>query len=226
MKPITIKDVLHVLKLKANLLSVWHLVSKHLSVEFSDKGCFVMSLSQEEIAIIEEINTLYHIKFAKVHLKFVAFEQSNSNEDKLQLWHHRLGHLNVKSLETLSFMVTSMDLLQRHIIQLSLTCHGCIEGKQTLVPFPIEGTTHATKQLEIVHSNVCRPMKTMSMEATKYFVTFIDDFSRKIWIYPIKAKSECFDKFKEFKALVKKESKKEIKVFHLDNGGNFMSKQF
>ena len=60
-------------------------------------------------------------------------------------------------------------------------------------------------------------------QGAKYFVTFIDDFSKKIWLYPIKAKSECFDKFKESKALVEKESEKKIKVLRLDDGNEFMS---
>ena len=76
-----------------------------------------------------------------------------------------------------------------------------------------------------MHSDVCGPMKTTSMGAAKYFVTFIDDFSRMVWLYPIKAKSECFDKFKEFKALVEKQLEKKIKVFRSDNGGEFMKKE-
>ena len=69
-------------------------------------------------------------------------------------------------------------------------------------------------------------MNTTSIKAAKYFVTFIDDFSRKIWIYPIKVKSECFDKLKEFKALVENQCEMKIKVLPFDNGGEFMSNQF
>ena len=69
-------------------------------------------------------------------------------------------------------------------------------------------------------------MKTTSNGGVKYFVTFIDDFSRKIWIYPIRAKSKCFDKFNELKALVKKDCEKKIKVFRSENGSKFMSKKF
>ena len=65
-KTITINDVLHVPKLKANLLSVQYLVLKHLRVEFSDDGYFVLSPSREEVAIIHEVNGLYQIKFLKV----------------------------------------------------------------------------------------------------------------------------------------------------------------
>lgn len=226
-KTITIHDVLHVPKLKANLLSVRHLVMKHLRVEFSDQGCFVLSPSHEEVAIIHEVNGLYQIKFSKMHAAECAtLVQSSSNEDKLALWHRRLGHLNVKSVKALRGMVSGMDLAQSHVAPSSFTCEGCIEGKQQRSPFPVDGATRASKVLEIVHSDVCGPMKTTSMGGCKYFVTFIDDFSRKIWLYPIKAKSECFEKFKEFKALVEKQSEHKIKVFRSDNGGEFMSNQF
>jgi hypothetical protein len=56
--------------------------------------------------------------------------------------------------------------------------------------------------LDIVHSNVCGPMKTTSLSGYVYYVSFIDDYSRKTWIYFLKGKNEVFNKFKEFKALV------------------------
>jgi transposase InsO family protein len=73
---------------------------------------------------------------------------------------------------------------------------------------------------------VCGPMRTPSLGRVKYFVTFIDDFSRKVWIYIIKAKSDCFAKFKEWKALVEKQCEYKIKVLRLNNGGEYLSKHF
>lgn len=92
-------------------------------------------------------------------------------------------------------------------------CHGCIKEKQAYMPFPSDGVIFAPKPFGIVHSDVCGPMKTTSIGKAKYFVTFIDDFSKKIWLYVIRAKSECFDKFKEFKVLVEKQFKLKIKMF-------------
>ena len=64
------------------------------------------------------------------------------------------------------------------------------------------------------------------MRHSRYFVTFIDDFSRKVWLYTLKTKGECLEKFKEFKALAEKQSGHMIKVFRSDNGGEFISKGF
>ena len=59
-----------------------------------------------------------------------------------------------------------------------------------------------------------------------YCVLFIYDFSRNTWIYFLEKKSEVFDRFKEFKALVENQIEKKIKVLRTDNGGEFYSKEF
>ena len=69
-------------------------------------------------------------------------------------------------------------------------------------------------------------MPSSSLNGYVYYVSFIDDFSRKTWIYFLKNKDEVFSKFKEFKALIKKHIEKKIKTFQLDNGGEFTSNEF
>ena len=67
--------------------------------------------------------------------------------------------------------------------------------------------------LELIHSNVCGPISSTSLSGFEYYITFIDDYSRNTWIYFLKAKSEVFEKFKEFKALIENLSDKRIKTF-------------
>jgi hypothetical protein len=69
-------------------------------------------------------------------------------------------------------------------------------------------------------------MQTESIGGSFYFLTFIDDFSRKIWIYFLRHKSETFEKFKEFKAEAEKQSGKYIKVLRSDGGGEYNSDEF
>jgi transposase InsO family protein len=59
-----------------------------------------------------------------------------------------------------------------------------------------------------------------------YFLTFIDDFSKKIWIYFLRHKSETFAKFKEFKAEDEKQSGKYIKVLRSYGGGEYNFGEF
>ena len=80
--------------------------------------------------------------------------------------------------------------------------------------------------LEIIHSDVCSPMSSSSLSGYVYYVSFIDYFSRKAWIYFLKSKDEVFSKFKEFKSLIENQTEKRIKTFRSDNGGEFTSNEF
>jgi hypothetical protein len=76
------------------------------------------------------------------------------------------------------------------------SCESCILGKQHRISFPKENSYRAWTPLEIVHRDLCGPMQTPSLGGSIYFLTFIDDYSRKTWVYFLKHKSETFDKFK------------------------------
>ena len=69
-------------------------------------------------------------------------------------------------------------------------------------------------------------MPSTSLSGYVYYVTFIDDYSRKTWVYFLKSKDEVFGKFKEFKALVENLSKRKIKIVGSDNGGKYTSNEF
>ena len=65
-----------------------------------------------------------------------------------------------------------------------------------------------------------------SLGGSKYFITFIDEFTRMIWSYTIKLKSEALEIFKRFKISVEKESDKSIKILRTYGGGEYTSKEF
>ena len=64
------------------------------------------------------------------------------------------------------------------------------------------------------------------MGGNKYFVTFIDDFSRKLWTYLIKKKSEVIQVFTKFKSMVERQSGKTLKILRTDGGRKYVSKDF
>jgi transposase InsO family protein len=82
--------------------------------------------------------------------------------------------------------------------------------------------------LDLIHSDLCGPMSIDTLSGYSYFITFIDDYSRKTWIYFLKTKEsdEVLDRFKEFKALVENWTGRRIRVLHLDNGGEYISGGF
>jgi transposase InsO family protein len=77
-----------------------------------------------------------------------------------------------------------------------------------------------------MHSDVCGPMSSNSLSGYVYYVSFIDDYQCKTWIYLLKEKNEVLGKFKEFKALVENLIEWKIKKLRSDNGGEFTSEEF
>ena len=73
-------------------------------------------------------------------------------------------------------------------------CEPCVDGKHHPSSFPKSGGRQATKLLKIMHSDFCGRLEAKSFSGAEYFVTFIDDKSRYVWIYILKNKSEVFKK--------------------------------
>ena len=69
-------------------------------------------------------------------------------------------------------------------------------------------------------------MHVTSLGGCLYFLIFVDDFSRKTWIFFLKKKGEAFDMFRDFKALTENQTGKLIKAFIYDNGGELTSNYF
>lgn len=112
------------------------------------------------------------------------------------------------------------------IQQPTSSCESCILAKHHREKFVCRLSYRAKGPLEIVHTDLCGPMQTPSLTGNIYFLTFIDDYSRKTWVYLLKQKSETFAVFKRFKALVEKEIGKYIKVLRSDRGGEYMLNNF
>ena len=139
-------------------------------------------------------------------------------------WHQRLGHLNESSLQKLAKlkMADGFDYDPRRNIGF---CRSCVEGKIHRQPFPREGARRSTKPLGLVHSDVCGELSVRSLGGAKYFLTFVDDNSRYVWVYMLKHKSEVFGKILEWKVSVENFSGHKLKALPTDNSGEYMSNE-
>ena len=105
-------------------------------------------------------------------------------------------------------------------------CEACTKGKQHRCPYPKSADYRASEPFELVHIDVCGPMPVPSFGGSRYFVTFIDDYSRHTFVYFMKNKSEVLEKFKEFNSCAVNGTGKPIKILRSDNGGEYSSKEF
>ncbi|KAE8681718.1 hypothetical protein F3Y22_tig00111310pilonHSYRG00060 [Hibiscus syriacus] len=150
-------------------------------------------------------------------------DRTRKNETS-DLWHMRLGHV---SYSKLSVMVKKSMLkgLPQLDVRTDTVCAGCQYGKAHQLQYD-ESKFKAKEPLELVHSDVFRPVKQQSISGMRYMVTFIDDFSRYVWVFFMKEKSDTFSKFKEFRDTAEGEVGKKICCLRTDNGGEYRSNEF
>lgn len=208
-----IKDAVFVPDIKTSLLSVTKMTEKGHTVVFDADKCKVYNSDQEIVITATKRDDLY-ILDEKSECSLVTVE------NRSQLWHRRLGHLNR----------IGMDLLRKGMASglsfdnvSSEPCIACLEGKQTRLPFKGKGGKRVNEPLQLIHSDLCGPMPEKSWGGSRYFLTFIDDHSRKVFVFFLKAKNEVFNIFKQFQAMVENETDKKIKVLRTDNGGEYVS---
>nr|GFB80676.1 Gag-Pol polyprotein [Tanacetum cinerariifolium] len=128
-------------------------------------------------------------------------------------WHQKLGHMSEQEMNIL----VERKLLPG-LIKVSLPfCEHCVISKQHRLKFKTSNS-RSVYVLELVHYDVWQSL-VLSLRGAKYFVSFIDDNSRRCWVYPIKKKSDVFEVFKVYKARLKLDSRKKIKCLGTDNGG-------
>lgn len=110
---------------------------------------------------------------------FLSNLEVNSLEDIQSLtrtWDERFGHISYQSLDNLTRMSTGIPMLKIK----PCACEICQEARQSRPKFPQESLSRASNVLELIHSNVCSRLPVTSHGGSKYFVTFVDDFSRNI----------------------------------------------
>jgi hypothetical protein len=214
-----VDEVLYIPGLKKNLLSLETLEDKGYWVIFKDKKALLWDKGSH-LSIGEPIGTrsggFYIVSGQSVQT--LAQDATRSNE----LWHKILGHIHYKSLPDIQKMVCGMPSIY---LSKNEICKGCMLGKNVKKAFP-RIDNRAQGILYMVHSDVCGPMSSPSLSGCLYYVIFIDDYSRKCWIYFLKDNSDTFDKFKEYKAFIEKQTGKHIKILRTNNGGGIESLQF
>ena len=103
-------------------------------------------------------------------------------------------------------------------------CEICVESKIRKKPFP--STNRDSQLLELIHFDVCELNGILTRGGKRYFITFIDDFSRYTYVYLMRNKDESFDMFKKYKTEVKNQKDKRIKVLRNDRGGEYFPQEF
>lgn len=222
---ITLKDVLYVPDLEANLVSVKKIAchGQNFVVKFQGHIC-EMSKNDNVFATarLQLKSNLYAIDTQAEKVYNISSDTCTS--ECIHKWHRRLGHRDPEAIRTLldKGLATGMSIKQ---CKVKTTCDICIKGKMSKLPFPKISKSQTTDILEIVHSDVCGPMENPTPGGKRYILTLIDDFSRYTNIFLLEKKSEVTQKIVEFVRFVKNKFGKKPKAIRSDRGGEYMNRE-
>lgn len=230
---IPVEKVYHVPELGVNLLSVNKIVEKGNTILFDKSGCTIRNSEGNTVMHTKAENGVYKIQ------EVIDKSLVTTTVDDVMTWHRRLGHLNSNSMNQMRRGVVDGVNFSGDESEIR-NCATCCFGKMSRLPFPTS-ETKASKILELIHSDLDGPMETQSIGHAKYFLTFIDDFSRNVFVYFLKCKSEVLEKFKHFKSFVENQTGERIQSFvsgitkpenisvkklRSDRGGEYCSAEF
>lgn len=216
---ILLQNVLYSSDLQANFISINKCVENGYFAKFDKMKAEISRKDGQVVVVAHRKDNMFMASNEKPVQMLCSTKPSQSD-----LWHNRYGHLNNRSLQDLSKkqMVKGMTLNTHN----AGCCNTCMLSKIHVLAFPKESESRSNSLLELVHADVCGPFRIKSVGGSSYFVTFIDDMSRKIHVYFLKHKSEVLEKFKTYKLQVEKQTGRKIKTLRSDNGGEFVNRAF
>ena len=127
--------------------------------------------------------------------------------NQTNLWHKRLGYISEKGL----YYLNKSNVFGHDILSKLEFCENCVLGKQHRLSFKL--SSHRSKSvLDYVHSDLWGLAKVQTQGCSRYFMSIIDDYLRKFWIYLLKHKGDTFTKFKEWRQLVENQTSKQSRL--------------
>ena len=213
-RDIHLKNVLYVPQAKKNLASVHRLAADNSAfLEFHPDVFFIKDQATKNTLLKGRChNGLYPLPSPLIKHAHGATRSSMSQ------WHSRLGH---PSSSVVKQVISSNNLPYLDEPSDKTVCDACQQGKSHQLPYP-KSSSVSKFPLELVFSDVWGAAPE-SVGRKKYYVSFIDDFSKFTWIYLLRFKSEVFQKFQEFQTLVERLFDRKIISVQMDWGGEYRS---
>ena len=220
-KEFTLTDVLYVPDLDANLLSISALQAKGMVVRFG-LSCVEILRKGTCLATGSLVGKTYLLRSAGNGAALVATETptaaKNPEQDRYLLWHSRMGHVGAYRLVALTDVTNGVGArIQNH--ESVCKCITCTQTKMTRI-VNRNPPNKATKQLERVYSDFWGPYRVPNNQGSKYFVSFIDEFSGYSEIY-LGARSELERLFRMYKNRIEIETGKRIRTLRCDNAAEY-----
>nr|GFB04146.1 hypothetical protein [Tanacetum cinerariifolium] len=181
-RAVMIKRVYYVEGLNHNLFSIGQFCNADLEVAFRKSTCYIRDLKGNDLLIGSHETDLYSITLQDTNSPNLIFLMAKATSSQAWLWHCRLSHLNFDTINLLSKNDILVGLLKLKFIK-DHRCSSCELGKAKRKSFYSKTTPSSKRQLQLLHMDLCGPMRVASINGKRYVLVIVDDYSRYTWTH-------------------------------------------
>ncbi|CAH9126868.1 unnamed protein product [Cuscuta epithymum] len=191
-----------------------------MEVKFIARQCCVLDRFGKVLLTCTRTSNLYTIDLKSVQLPSSICLLSKASSEQNSLWHRRLSHLNFKYLTTLSSkkLVKGLPPLKTSA---NTHCDACRLGKMKRSSHKLKPVPSSSRLLQLLHMDLCGPMRVQSINGRKYTLVIVDDFSRYTWTKFLRTKDETTATIITFIRTIQNFLQKSVEIIRIDNGTEF-----
>nr|GEY77099.1 retrotransposon-related protein [Tanacetum cinerariifolium] len=220
---VTIKQVYYVEGLNHNLFSVGQFCDMDLEVAFWKSTCFIRDLKGNDLLTGSRGTDLYSISLQDISSLNPIYLMVKATSSQAWLWHRRLSYLNFDTINLLSKNDIVTGLPKLKFVKDHL-CSSCELGKAKRKSFQSKITPSSKRRLQLIHMDLCGPMRVASINGKKYVLVIVDDYSRYTWTYFLRSKDETPEVLIDFLRLVQRGLHAQVRTVQTDKGMEFLNK--
>ncbi|GJV64358.1 retrovirus-related pol polyprotein from transposon TNT 1-94 [Tanacetum coccineum] len=202
-KDYTSKRVYYVKGLNHNLFSVGQFCDADLEVAFRKSTCYIRDLKGNDLLTGSRGTDLYSISLQDSTTPNLICLMAKATSSQAWLWHRRLSHLNFDTINLLSKNNIVNGLPKLKFVKDHL-CSSCELGKAKRKSFHTKTTPSSKRRLQLLHMDLCGPMRVESINGKKYVLVIVDDYSRYTWTHFLRSKDETPGVLIDFLTLVQR----------------------
>ena len=240
-----LRNVMYAPRLQSNLMSVSALIASGSRIHFQPRGAaihhadsIITATLQGSLCEVSVQSLISPAPFPHPNPKPHPNPDPNPNPslshalntstspNLADIWHQRLGHPNKQTLQRLN-KTYNLHIPPLHFRRMSF-CSSCAASKAKSLPRPTHSSSRATRPFQYIHTDLCGPITPSSADGYKHFMVIVDDYSRCVFTYPLKLKSDAYAAFQKFLADLSlyDATPTSLNVLRSDNAGEFLSDQF
>nr|GEY84832.1 putative ribonuclease H-like domain-containing protein [Tanacetum cinerariifolium] len=217
---ITITRVYFVKGLCHNLFLVDQFCDADLDVAFRRNTCFIKDLDGVDLLKGNCFSNLYTINLYDMASASPICLMARATPTKSWLWHQRLSHLNIDTINDLAKNDLVSGLPKFKYAKEHL-CPSCEQGKRKKASHPPKPVSNSKPRLHLLHMDLCGPMRVASIKGKRYVLVIVDDHSRYTWVYFLTTKDETPEVIKNFLKKISVRLQAPVIIVRTDNETEF-----